>query len=181
MEHEDPPQTPATALDRNPARPSGKHRLRRWFWALAPVALYALLIFLLSAQSELPDSGFLSAIRKLFHRSPAGRLFGFDKIQHFLEYAAFGFLIARALQVLARAGSSPWRRILIATMLGAAFGATDEIHQYFVPNRDSSVFDLIADTLGTAVGALSWHVLATTLRRTLRSGAEVAASGRASS
>jgi len=34
------------------------------------------------------------------------------------------------------------------------YGATDEIHQYFVPNRDSDVFDWLADVVGALVGYL---------------------------
>jgi len=141
-----------------------RSQLRRWLWALGPVALYAGAIVLLSAQSELPSVGWLWKLRYLYSQSPLGGLFGFDKIQHFLEYAVFGFLIARAVQILSDPKRRSVRIWLVATLLGAAFGATDELHQYFVPHRDSSVGDLVADTLGTAFGAASWLTLRSLFR-----------------
>lgn len=138
--------------------------VRRWLWALAPVAIYAGLIVLLSSQSELPSVGLLSKVRAAFAKTPLASLFGFDKIEHFIEYGIFGFLIARAVQILGPPAQHPRKTWILATLLGAAFGASDEIHQYFVPGRDASVFDLIADTLGSGTGALAWLSLSS-LRR----------------
>lgn len=43
-------------------------------------------------------------------------------------------------------------RFLAALFLAAAYGASDEFHQYFVPGRDCSGFDLLADIAGSAAG-----------------------------
>jgi len=43
-------------------------------------------------------------------------------------------------------------RFLAAFFLAAAYGVTDEFHQYYVPGRDCSGFDLLADTAGSAAG-----------------------------
>jgi VanZ family protein len=76
-----------------------------------------------------------------------------DKLLHFSAYAALG--IATGLWI------SPtfWNRrpvlsLLIITLIVSAYGVTDELHQYFVPGRDSDIRDWIADTLGAFTGAL---------------------------
>jgi len=43
-------------------------------------------------------------------------------------------------------------RYLAAFFVAVAYGASDEFHQYFVPGRDCSGFDLLADTAGSAAG-----------------------------
>lgn len=118
-------------------------RLGRWVWALGPVALYAGLIVYLSSRSSFPGlSGFIF-----------GRVN--DKILHFVEYAALAFLINRAFMLL-RPSASLRRTTLLAIALGTAFGLTDEIHQRFVPNRDASLYDLLADFLGSVAGAMAY-------------------------
>lgn len=112
-------------------------RLGRWLWALGPVGLYAGLIVFLSSRSSLPGLGLN------------------DKFLHFAEYAVLAFLVTRALMLL-RPSASPRALSLVAIALATAFGATDEIHQYFVPNRDASFYDLIADFIGSAAGAMAY-------------------------
>ncbi|HWV39276.1 MAG TPA: VanZ family protein [Vulgatibacter sp.] len=135
----------------------------RWTWAVGPVVLYAAAIVVLSSRPELPEPGFLALLMKLFARSPLAGWFGFDKVSHFLEYALFGLLVARAMRILSGAGAG--RVILATTLVGMAFGASDELHQFFVPGRDASLFDLLADTFGSLAGATGWVVLAGALRR----------------
>jgi UDP-2,3-diacylglucosamine pyrophosphatase LpxH len=74
-----------------------------------------------------------------------------DKGAHFL---AFGFLAA-ALELAFRHTRHDWplyRRHLLIFALVAFFGATDEWHQRFVPGRDCSFYDWLADALGGAFG-----------------------------
>lgn len=104
--------------------------------ALAPVALYALAIVLVSSQSSLPRTRI------------------WDKAAHFGEYAVLGFLICRAIWLIRP--MPVWKAGLWAVALSTSFGVTDELHQYFVPNRDASVGDLVADFLGSCAGALAW-------------------------
>jgi VanZ family protein len=76
--------------------------------------------------------------------------FGFDledKILHFLIFGILGILTARGLK------KSNFRivkenYILITLITCIIYGASDEIHQYFVPGRYSSWWDWIADILG---------------------------------
>jgi VanZ family protein len=105
---------------------------RRFAWALA--ALYCLAIFLLSSRTpqRLPASPFAHA----------------DKLVHAVEYAVLGGLLARALG----GRGLGWTGCLLAVALAATYGASDEWHQSFVPGRDSSIADLVADTIGAGVG-----------------------------
>ncbi|MGH9347322.1 MAG: VanZ family protein [Vicinamibacterales bacterium] len=100
-----------------------------------PVVLYMAVIFYSSAQ---PDPGL-----------PPGLT---DKPTHSIAYAVLGGLVVRAL-----AGGLPARITLATAVAGvaltAAYGATDEIHQMFVPGRYADANDLAADAIGGAIGA----------------------------
>jgi VanZ family protein len=112
-------------------------RLLRW----APALLWAAAVFWLSSRSrlvEMPDA------------------LSWDKLQHCAAYAVGGAAIAHAVGMR---GRGPW----LAVALGVLYGASDEIHQRFVPGRSSEVGDFVADALGVAAGVfiyrtyLSWR------------------------
>jgi VanZ family protein len=42
---------------------------------------------------------------------------------------------------------------ILTACIAAVYGIVDEIHQYFVPGRDCSPWDWVADALGAAAGA----------------------------
>lgn len=65
-----------------------------------------------------------------------------DKVVHFSIYGLLATTLCRIGQ--------GWRAGLWALALASAFGVTDEWHQAFVPGREPSVADWIADTLGAA-------------------------------
>ena len=67
---------------------------------------------------------------------------GDDKVVHAALYAVLGGLLRLAL---GRTGT--------AVALAATYGATDELHQAFVPGRDADLFDWFADLAGAALGA----------------------------
>jgi VanZ family protein len=69
---------------------------------------------------------------------------GCDKVIHFIEYLILG--------VTLRYWSRESRKIFIAG--GLSFGALDELHQLFVPNRVASYWDFAADICGVLVGYL---------------------------
>ncbi len=97
-----------------------------------PPILYALVIFYLSSQSN---------------PLPGLRLHVWDKALHALEYGGFAALLARALR---GEGASHMTAMIGALVIASAYGASDEWHQSFVPGRDSSIFDWMADTIGGA-------------------------------
>jgi VanZ family protein len=98
-------------------------RLADW---LFPVA-WAAFIFSLSAQSNVPGP----------------EVPGIDKVEHFGAYAVLGWLLVRA---------SDRSRLPLAVglALGVLYGASDEIHQMFVPGRSPDVMDWFADAAGVA-------------------------------
>lgn len=69
-----------------------------------------------------------------------------DKIAHGVAYAVGGLLVARA-------AANP----LVAVLVPAIFGVTDEWHQKSVPGRQSDLADWIADLLGTLAGVLIYR------------------------
>ena len=92
------------------------------------------LIFYLSAQSSLP---------------PLPGFAGIDKIQHGGAYVILGLLLYRAMR------STPY-----TLALGALYGASDEIHQRFVPGRHMSGWDWLTDIAGLAIAMAAVAVIA---------------------
>ena len=76
-----------------------------------------------------------------------------DKAAHFVEYAILGGLYAHAV-LRTWPQLSLLRALAIAAALTSAWGYLDEIHQAFVPGRNSDVRDWVADTLGAIVGCV---------------------------
>jgi len=90
---------------------------------------YCGLIYWLSDQSHLP-------LPFVFNMQ--------DKLIHAAAYAVMAFLFWQAWQ-----GRLSLRLLAVLTVAFCSlFGVTDEWHQSFVPGRDASVFDWMADTLG---------------------------------
>lgn len=73
-----------------------------------------------------------------------------DKAAHFAEYGALGALLLVALR---SSGVAPRRALVRAALLASVYGASDEVHQAFVPEREADVRDWVADTIGGAAGA----------------------------
>ena len=70
-----------------------------------------------------------------------------DKILHFIVFGILGILTARGLRV----ARNKWvgdNYIRFSLFICILYGASDEIHQYFVPGRTCSYGDWIADILG---------------------------------
>jgi VanZ family protein len=85
-----------------------------------------------------------------------------DKVLH---AGAFGVLALLATWALTagRIRAATARVLLAACLITVLYGATDEYHQSFVPGRDASAYDLLADAWG-AVGAAgvirAWGIIA---------------------
>ncbi len=72
-----------------------------------------------------------------------------DKITHAL---AFGFLAALAYFALrAGHGLRPLSAAGCAWLLATLYGGVDELHQAFVPSRQTDWYDWLADTIGAAL------------------------------
>ncbi len=72
----------------------------------------------------------------------------YDKAAHFFSFALLGFLFAKA-----------FNHPRIGFLIAALYGITDEIHQGFVPMRDASFWDWVADALGAYFGSGSVQVI----------------------
>ena len=114
--------------------------------AWGPVVAYMALIFYASSQRSVP---------------PVVGLFG-DKVVHAGAYAVLAALAVRALtdrfRLPVTAGVA-----LLATIIAALYGLSDEVHQSFVPTREMDVFDLLADSVGATIAAAgfrAWSIFA---------------------
>ena len=101
--------------------------IKKWL----PVALWCLLIFILSAipqlqATEKPLLNFLSR-----------------KTAHLAEYGILATLIFRALG---------YKKTYLSFMLTLIYALTDEIHQQFVPTRTGKLSDIIFDGFGAWLG-----------------------------
>ena len=135
---------------------------RRVLSLWGPVALYAAALFAASARSQLP------AFVELF----------WDKLVHASAWAALALLALRATH----GGKAPlrWGATIGAAALSLTYGLTDEIHQSFVPGRDSSLLDILADGVGTAaaIGAVAaWQALTRHRAKTSLTPPEAGAGG----
>ena len=115
---------------------SSKNDLRRQLFLWAPVVIYMGAIFYVSSIPEPPI--------------PVGT----DKPLHGLVYLGLAVVVVRAL-----AGGLPRRigvGLAVAGMLiTTGYGATDEVHQLFVPGRSGEVNDLMADAGGALAGTIA--------------------------
>lgn len=110
-------------------------------WTFPPLVWRTLLflwmatIFVLSAQSSLPTQDLFA---------------GQDKLAHFLAYGLLGVLLSRSLRPMK---VETWQRIILITALTTLYGISDEYHQSFVPGRDVSTLDVLADGMGGFLAA----------------------------
>lgn len=105
-------------------------RWRAW----APAVAWAVVLFLLSASPmRLARGGWWSGID--------------DKVVHLCLYVVLGGALAWAR--LRGAKGVPHAAMIAA---GALYGASDEWHQSFVPNRTPSLGDWVADVAGVLLG-----------------------------
>ncbi len=103
--------------------------------------LFAALIFVLSS---IPD---LQAPLE-FHLA--------DKLLHLLAYVPFSVLLFFSFYT---SKGTFWQKYayVLSLTIGVIYGLLDELHQSFVPGRQSDFFDFLADFLGVAAGlALIW-------------------------
>jgi VanZ family protein len=118
------------------------HPLRRLTCAWMLVGLYAGGIFVLSSLSHPPTVS-------------SWDLPYLDKLYHFLTYSGLTFVLIRAL-CLSCATRPSIALFLWAALLSTVYGALDEFHQAFIPERVMSMYDLLADAMGASMVASVW-------------------------
>ncbi len=75
------------------------------------------------------------------------------KTGHLTEYAILAALILRALRDM----EDRRHALRVALLLSIAYAASDELHQSFVATRQGSVWDVVIDAVGAALGAGLWE------------------------
>ena len=111
-------------------------------------AAYCAAIFWLSAQP--------------FDDQPALEIPGLDKAIHMLIYGGLAGIVSAGLRRSGR-DIAPSLQFFVPLFFAMAYGLSDEIHQYFVPNRNFDPLDVVADALGAltvqAILCLGrWHI-----------------------
>ena len=75
-----------------------------------------------------------------------------DKLLHVIEYFFLGILGYRAYE-------NKYKYItIVISMFGILFGCIDEIWQLFIPGRNPSYYDVIADSIGVILGVITIRI-----------------------
>lgn len=109
-----------------------------------PAVAWAILLFVLSSISDLT--------------APVLIFTWDDKIHHAAAYVPLGFLLLRGI---VGKGKCTRQALWLAIIIGALYGVSDEIHQYFVPGRLMDWTDAVADAVGVTLGSgifYKWRV-----------------------
>ena len=84
---------------------------------------------------------------------PTAFAFTWDKLLHVIEYFFLGVLGYRAYE-------NKYKYITIMiSMFGIIFGCIDEIFQSFIPGRNPSYYDVIADGIGVILGVITIRII----------------------
>lgn len=102
-----------------------------------PAILWAILIFIASSIPTPPTVGPEFPLK--------------DKAIHLVVYGIFGLSLVRSFTHI---GSFKQRVGAMVLVVGVVYGGLDEIHQYFVPGRDSNIYDFLADGVGVALALI---------------------------
>ena len=123
------------------------HRTFQLLYRWLPAVLWMLGIFYFSSKPTLPQAPgpWLDAALK--------------KLAHIFEYSTLYLLLVRSW----RGHVLPRKALDVALWTAAAFAASDELHQAFVPGRHCTLYDFLIDLSGVL---LLWWLL----RRGRRSG-----------
>lgn len=113
-----------------------------WLWL--PVIVYMAGIFVVS---NIPDPPMPSNVQ--------------DVSMHEAAYFGLALVLVRAL------AGGRWAGVTLSTLalafaIAVAYGASDEWHQSFVPNRHAELRDLAADAIGALVATVSvgaWGII----------------------
>lgn len=84
---------------------------------------------------------------------------------HFAEYAVLAILTASALRTYSLSLPLRW---CLPVAISALYAVTDEIHQYFVPDRACRLLDVGIDTAGALFGTAVFVLLGYILKRISR-------------
>jgi VanZ family protein len=153
-------------------------KLRALLKSWLPPLIWMAVIFSASADSKSEEHSsryFEPLLRWLFPRMSPEHIglihYDFRKFCHLAEYAVLALLLWRAIRqadgkkqdlpAAPRRSTGGWRWAEAGLALSIVFlyGASDELHQVFIPNRTAQISDVLIDTGGGAAGLLAlWFV-----------------------
>ena len=81
---------------------------------------------------------------------------GLDKLVHATAYACLAAATLYALPDRLLSTTKPLYPAIIVVFFCMVYGMSDEYHQSFIPGREPSFGDLLADTVGAALLAGAW-------------------------
>jgi len=99
------------------------------FWIL--LIVYSMVIFIFSSRPEV-------GVAQLFY--------GQDKVMHFVIYGIHTFLCL--LTLCDKILLLKFIQYFLALILSVSYGIFNEIYQYFIPEREFSLGDILANSLG---------------------------------
>ncbi len=120
--------------------------LMRYLKYWTPPILYMALIFAVSSMEQplLP--------------MPKFQWLSIDKLYHFIEYSILSVLLTIAF-VNTPPKWLPTNWIWVtAALISILYGASDELHQNFVPGRHATPSDLISDAIGAIAGVVGVYL-----------------------
>lgn len=118
------------------------------FWLLTAAVMY--IIFCFSADTGVESKEISEKLLAIIINYLSGISHNFlRKLAHFSEYAALGFCFFGAIHFTFNV-----KKIYIPLIPCVLYAVSDEIHQYFIPERACRLFDVFIDTCGSAVGIL---------------------------
>lgn len=79
-----------------------------------------------------------------------------NSIKEAMHIIEFAFLYLLMVFSMLAKDSLTWKKNVAAAVFSIIYGFTDELHQFFVPDRSATVVDLIKDTFGVVV---VWHFI----------------------
>jgi hypothetical protein len=88
------------------------------------------------------------ARRNVMPKGPAGN------VLHVAAFACLGYSLARAFDAAGAGAGLATSAGRSALLVAAAFGLSDEIHQFFTPGRLCSLYDALLDAAGAAFALL---------------------------
>lgn len=99
---------------------------------------------------SIPHKPLLASPIEEFDWTPSWRT---DVIANILGFMPFGFVLCGFFALSRPRGQA----ILVATLVGGLLSLTVETLQFYIPQRDSSLTDVMSNTTGTLLGALIAH------------------------
>jgi VanZ family protein len=115
------------------------HKLLFFYWL--PVTALCVVIFVMSCFPS-PDVGPSFPLK--------------DKVLHLIAYGVLSALFYRACRATWPGRLSPVQVLAISVCFATLYGVSDEFHQAFVAARQADGYDVLADFVGSILGAVGY-------------------------